>query len=222
MLLFIKPTHFLLGIGVIEINKDILIIGEQRCGKSSVTNQILKKYTNYEPIRGDALIIPLQSAIGRSKRTKEKNNDKIYIEDLALLNLSSKEIAIYFRDIYEELKIDLKSLGRSIIIDTYSLTVEDAVKYFSSDCDIYCLGMPNETTKNLKQMIKNNDTRNDWSYYIGDIMLDLACNRIIKNSKTMKEQCEKYNIKFFDTSGNREEKIEMIIKDIEKNTINNK
>lgn len=217
MLLSIKPTHFLLKIGVIEINRDILIIGEQRCGKSSVTNQILKKYNNYESIRGDALIIPLQSAI--SRRTKEGNKNRI--EDLALLNLSSEEIAIYFRDIYEELKIDLKSLGRSIIIDTYSLTVEDAIKYFSSDCDIYCLGMPNETTKNLKQMIKINDTRNDWTYYIGDIMLDLACNRIIRNSKTMKEQCERYNIKFFDTSGNREEKVAMIIKDIEKNTINN-
>lgn len=117
------------------------------------------------------------------------------------------------------MKIDLQKTKKSILIDTHSIEIEDAVKNFSSTCDIYCLGMPNESIENLKEAIIKNDTEDDWTTCVPYFMLDMICNQIITRSKKMQEQCEKYNIKFFDTSGNRAEKIKEVIKQIEENTI---
>lgn len=139
---------------------------------------------------------------------------------IPIFTLSSAEIAQYFNSIYTEFKFDLKSLEKSIIIDTHSLNIKDAIEYFGSDCDIYCLGMPNESPENLKLMIRANDTQNDWTYYTGNYMLDLACKQIVERSKELQLECKKYNIKFFDTSGNRKDKLKEIIQEIEKNTIN--
>lgn len=152
-----------------------------------------------------------------TKTRKIKGNG---VRTIPIFCLSSEQIADYFNSVYRELKIDLNPLGKSIIIDTHELDVEDAIKYFNSDCDIYCLGMPNETPENVKRKIRENDTEDDWTYHTGDIILDMACNQIVEHSKELQEQCKKYNIKFFDTSGNRKEKIKEIVKQIEENTIN--
>ena len=45
------------------MKKDILIIGASHCGKTKLTNTILEKYPSYEPIRGDANLIALQSVL---------------------------------------------------------------------------------------------------------------------------------------------------------------
>lgn len=210
--------------GGINISRDILIIGEQRCGKTMLTNYILEKYNNYEAIRGDALEVSLSSELGKFYdkvyEEKKKTEEESLITEINKIILSSKRLAPYFKSVYNEIKIDLSNLGKSVIIDTCSLDVKDAIKYFRPYCDIYCLGMPNESTENLNLMIRKNDTMNDWTYSHGDTILNMVCNHIIQRSKQMQEECKKYDVKFFDTSGNRKEKIEEIIKEIEKNSIN--
>ena len=43
---------------------------------------------------------------------------------------------------------------------------------------------------------------------------------VIQKSKNDRAKCERYGINFFDTSGNRGEKIDQIIKEIEVKSIN--
>ena len=82
--------------------------------------------------------------------------------------------------------------------------------------------MPNETPENLKLKIRENDTRNDWTYYTSNMIMDVTCRNIIENSKYMQEECEKYHVKFWDTSGDRKHKLKAIIEEIEKSIINKK
>lgn len=205
--------------GGINISKDILIIGESRCGKSTITNYLLNKYNNFEPIRGDSLEIALSSTLSRLDAQDNANSNGSN-RKFKIFNLSSSVLAQYFKTTYEEIKFDLRASQKSIIIDTHSMTVEDSVKYFRPQCDIYCLGMPNETPENLKLKIRENDTRNDWTYYTGNMIMDVTCRNIIENSKYMQEECEKYHVKFWDTSGDRKQKLKAIIEEIEKSIIN--
>ena len=81
------------------------------------------------------------------------------------------------------------------------------------------MGMPNENVEHLMKQIRINDDNNDWTRGIGSVRLELICNHIINKSKENAEECKKYNVDFFDTSGNRKEKIERIIKIIEEESI---
>lgn len=187
------------------------MIGAPRCGKSSITNYISEEYQNYEPLRGDPSIISMRDVNMRKCRE--------HIIDLSKISPTKKEIIIFLKSLYEQLKIDLAPIGRKIIMDTHSLEVADAVKHFSSDCDIYCLGMPNESTKNLERVLIETGSKHDWTSHIGYYRLEIVCNSIIQQSKKMKLECEKYNIRFFDMSGNRAEKIKEAIEEIKKNSI---
>lgn len=147
----------------------------------------------------------------KNHNTKDVFSKNYFISD----NEAIEAIAV----LYSQLKVDLKPINKFIIMDIHHLSLKSAVENFSSNFDIYCLGMPNETSENLLQTIIKHDNRNDWTYYIENTSLKYLCDNIINGSKKNQEDCKMYNIKFFDTSGNREGKIEKIINEIEKFSI---
>jgi len=169
-------------------------------------NYIVENHRDYEPLRGDALEIAATSL-------------KCNLEGIEKYALLDEEAVLYFQKLYSQIKIDLDPIGKSVIIETQSLNIEDAVKDFSSGCDIYCLGMPNETIKNLILKIRQNETKDDWTYYADNTVLAVMCNKIIEHSKILQEECRKHNVNFFDMSGNRKEKLKQVIEKIEKDTI---
>ena len=122
-------------------------------------------------------------------------------------------------NIVKQMEIETERTNQKIILETNDISVEKAIEYFKSDFDIYCIGMPNETVESLAYQIRENDEENDWTNYIGDERLKTICNDVIKNSKNDRAKCERYGINFFDTSGNRNEKIDQIVKEIELKSI---
>ena len=104
-------------------------------------------------------------------------------------------------------------------MDTMDLTVEEACKNFKQDCDIYCFGMPNENPQNLAKIIRSKETDNDWTCLLESHRLEIMCEYIINYSKELFEECQKNNIIFFDTSGDRENKLKQAIKVIEEKSI---
>ena len=104
-------------------------------------------------------------------------------------------------------------------MDTHDLDVIDVLKNFDSNCDIYVLGMPNELAENLFETIRKNEKKGDWTSYIPDTILKHQCKEIIYESKENYKKCKKLGIRFFDTSGNREEKINEAMRVIEENSI---
>ena len=142
--------------------------------------------------------------------------------DTKEINLPNEVITEVFYEMLDQMEIDLKKANRKMIFETHEISIENAKKQFETlGFDIYCMGMPNENVDNLMKQIRKNDDDNDWTRKIGSVRLELICNYIINYSKENEEECKKYNVDFFDTSGNREEKIEEIIKTIEEKSINN-
>lgn len=142
--------------------------------------------------------------------------------DTKEINLPNEVITEVFYEMLDQMEIDLKKANRKMIFETHEISIENAKKQFEPlGFDIYCIGMPNENVDNLMKQIRKNDDDNDWTRKIGSVRLELICNYIINYSKENEEECKKYNVDFFDTSGNREEKIEEIIKTIEEKSINN-
>ena len=204
------------------ISRNILIIGPHRCGKSSITNYISGKYQKYEPLRCD----PAEVAYNRLKTLKylkssldiDSNSGAIKL-NLSEIIVNDNDLIIYLKSLYEQTKIDLKPINRNIVMDTMTLSVKDAKENFGSDCDIYCLGMLDETAQNLVKTIREKDTEYDWTYYASIDRLEVMCQYIIDRSKKLKQECKEYNVKFFDTSGNREEKLKQAIMEIENSSI---
>lgn len=142
--------------------------------------------------------------------------------DTKEINLPNEVITEVFYEMLDQMEIDLKKANRKMIFETHEISIENAKKQFEPlGFDIYCMEMPNENVDNLMKQIRKNDDDNDWTRKIGSVRLELICNYIINYSKENEEECKKYNVDFFDTSGNREEKIEEIIKTIEEKSINN-
>lgn len=138
------------------------------------------------------------------------------------INLPKEIITNVFYEMADQMKIDLRKANRKMIFETHEISIEEAKKKFEPlGFDIYCLGMPKENTENLMKQIRKNDDSNDWTQRMGSVRLKFICNHIIYQSKENEEECKKYNVDFFDTSGNREEKINEIIKIIEEKSINN-
>ena len=197
------------------ISKNILIMGPQRCGKTSIVNYISSNFSQYEPYRTDPIMIALNSLFIKEK--VDKNSPDI----VEFYNtLTENKVKKFFTTFCKQVQIDLKPLNKKIILDI-PMYVKDAKEIFEKDFDIYCLGMPNETVQNLMKNIRKNDTPFEWTYFIGQSRLEMVCNNIIEKSKILQKECEKYNVPFFDTSGDRKEKLKIAIEEIKKRSIDN-
>ena len=73
----------------------------------------------------------------------------------------------------------------------------------------------NISYEELAEHIKKNDKDNDWTKNKSKEEIEIFCKEYIENSKLNKLECEKYNIKFVDTSIDRQEKLNSLIKEIE-------
>ena len=135
--------------------------------------------------------------------------------------LTQDKVRQFLFNLCQEIQFDLKPLNKKVILDTVQLDVKEAKENLEDDFDIYCLGMPNENVQNLMINIRKNDTLFDWTNQIGRFRLERVCYDIIERSKILQKECEKYNITFFDTSGNRQEKLKLAIEEIKKKSINN-
>lgn len=81
-----------------------------------------------------------------------------------------------------------------------------------------CLGYPIITAEEVVKNWRKYDTELDWTKKKSDVELLKIAEDEINKSKQLKEECEKYNIKFIDTSFNRNETLNKLLEDI-KNSI---
>lgn len=120
---------------------------------------------------------------------------------------------------FESMLIDLKNEDTAIILEDSDISIEECNKIYGKEPNniIYYLGITEITAIDLLMEIRRNERENDWTCSFGNNRLELYCESIIEESKQAKQECEKYdNIKFYDTSGDRQEKLNKIINDIEK------
>lgn len=136
--------------------------------------------------------------------------------NIQTLNEKSK---IFMQKMFESMLIDLKNEDTAIILEDSDISIEECNEIYGKNPNnlIYYLGMTEITAIELLIQIRENETEDDWTCSFGNNRLEWYCGSIIEDSKRAKQEREKYtNIKFYDTSGNRQEKLKEIISDIEK------
>lgn len=167
--------------------KNIILIGASRAGKSTFT-KLLNKRFNIMIIRTDLLRLAFRDAV-----YKDKN---ISLSEVK----SNSDYINYVLSYYKY--ANMYDVDYMKVVDTVDFNPKDCIKFENSI--VICFGYPNITKEEVVANWKKYDTELDWTKYKSDEKLLRYAESEIKNSQTLKEECEKYNIKFVDTSYNRE------------------
>lgn len=142
------------------------------------------------------------------------NNFEKQVKDIEeVTKLSQIIVELLFLSMQKDVKKD--NIG--IIVDDTSMDIKKCNEiYGSPENIIYCLGTSKISPKELERKIREYDTKDDWSNYIPKAFLPIMCENIIKESKKNEIKCKKYkNIKYIDTSQDREKVLNQIIEKLE-------
>ena len=175
--------------------KNIILIGASRSGKSTFTKMLNERLDNLMIIRTDLLRLAFRDAICKdselSTSVVAKNPDYI------------NYVLSYYK--------------YANMYDLDYIKVVDTVDFEPKSCSLFenaitiCLGYPNITKEEVVSNWRKYDTDLDWTKKKSDEKLLMYANSEIENSKKLQEECEKYNIKFVDTSKNRNEKLKELL-----------
>lgn len=183
--------------------KNIIIIGWPRTGKSTLANMISDKY-NYQIIRTDTV----------------RKAFKIVFPELNIkpyTAIYSKEFQMFIKEL---LNSNIKhAKGKyGFVVEGCETSVKDCKELYDNKNNlIYVLGQIEITPEDMAKNIKKYDTKYDWTFGINYEELVEYCTNSIEKSKSIKQECNKYGLKFFDTSYDRQEVLNEIMEDIEKN-----
>ena len=167
--------------------KNIILIGASRAGKSTFTKLLNKKFDNLMIIRTDLLRLAFRDVI---------------CKDLAINTSSLKNNPDYINYVLNYYKY-------ANMYDVDYIKVVDTVDFEPKDCNSFensitiCFGYPNVSKEELLKKWRKYDTDLDWTKNKSDELLLNFAKKEIENSKYLKQECEKYDIKFVDTSHNR-------------------
>lgn len=175
--------------------KHIILAGSSRCGKTTLAMKF-RKY-GYVHYKMDSI-----------KRGIDNNFWKRYQSDW-------KVVSPYMAHLINQMILDNKSdIVRNkeyYFIDTCHLYPKDIIKYNLDDVIIVFVGYNNlNIDKKIKDIRKYD--KKTWSKDINDEDLKDYLISGIEYSNEVKKECEKYNIKYFDTGKN----FKKVIKEVEK------
>ena len=182
--------------------KNLIILGASRAGKTTLARKICEIYSNYHLINGDSMRNAFQETLPQNNINKY--NGTGMKDDFA------KFCASYFRN-----QINRNKGYFNYIFDSCDISVENAVKYFkNNDSIIIFLGYESINEKEALKNYRIYEEPNDWTTKRTDKELLLHARNWISNSKTFKEDCVKFNIKYVDTSFNRNDVLSDLISDL--------
>lgn len=182
--------------------KNVIIFGEPRSGKSTLANMIVDKF-NYQVIHVDAIRDTFKTIYPELNIAPDIaiNNKKFQLFIQEYLNRNTK-------------KEERNKYG--YVVEGCETSVENCNRLFNTDENIiYYLAPADITPEEFFNNIRINDTENDWTFKLTDEELMQKVKSLITKGKTLKKECEKYNINFVDTSHNRKEKLDTILRNIE-------
>lgn len=170
--------------------KNVIIAGCSRCGKTTLSKYLREKY-NLNHYKMDSI-----------KRGIDKNFWDHYKDDWVIV---SPHMAHLINQIINEREDEY------LVIDTCHLYPEDIFKYNIKDTIIVFLGHDSISVDEKLKQIRKYD-KHTWTNFKDDDYMRISTEEGIMYSKKAKEQCEKYNIKYFDTSYNFKE----VMKEVER------
>lgn len=182
--------------------KNIMILGTCRTGKTTFSKLLHKQLNNYEIIEVDSIISALQSTF-----------EGIQI-GFAHDDLKDNKLSKFINTLLEKNK---NRLGNEFgyIINSDSIMPEDIINYFdTSNTLVYFFVNSKLTVEEILENCRLYDDESAWT----KIRTDENLLNHIKKAKEFEnkiiDQCKKYNIKYIDTSFNREKLFADLLKEI--------
>ena len=187
------------------MKKHIIIAGVPRAGKSTIAQKISKQY-GYQHISMDSIIAGIEKTFPETRVDSDAN-----VPQRDNITFISSKMAPFIRAMMDSGEYNECDYG--MVIDIYQLLPQDYVRYIdSSICDIYYFITSDVSPEERYEILIANDTQKDYTYYKSEDENKNSCIEIVDVSKMMKEQCEIYDIPFYETSRNRENVICSFIK----------
>lgn len=191
------------------MKKYIIISGVPRAGKSTISQIIAKKY-GYQHISMDSIIAGIEKVFPETDIDTEAQIDP-YVN---LEHISSK-IAPFIKAMMDSGEYDECDYGA--VIDVYQLLPQDYVSHLGEEnCDIYYFLSSDATPAERFRLLKLHDTVNDYTYFHSDEEKQQDCLDIVNISHKIKEQCISHNLPYYETSYNRDDVLDVFIRQLEK------
>lgn len=188
--------------------KNILIMGIGRAGKTTLSNMIKDKWTSYNLLHSDSL----KWAIIRAQ------DKEAYYREHVDIQKEYEHGDFFQRTLLEQYKSLIKNdkKGYGYILESGQLhpkIVREMIDFNTTI--VICLGLGNFTAEDMVKQCIQYDTEESWTYGLSrEYLLEHAqdwyqCNEMLK------QECPKYDIRYIDTSSNRADKLQKILKELE-------
>lgn len=176
--------------------KNLLILGSARSGKSTFARMVHQK-TGHNIVAIDALVTAFQT-----------NFPEIGIKHQGICNkLISPFVASYVHGLLET------NPDCRFVVEGWHMHPDSAVKLINMDLfDIVVLGYPKLTPEEAFAFVRRTEKPTDYTINMSDAHLLDLLSRHIAHSKQFQNDCSELGLNFVDTSYNRQEVLENLLK----------
>ena len=188
------------------MEKNIIILGAARSGKTTLAQMIHKKY-NYSIVSIDSFVSALKEGFPELGITHSNTENKFKVRPKFVFSYMNKIINEYPNERF--------------VLEGWHVYPSDIVRLFNcDDFKIICLGCTEISCEEFLSKIRMYENKNSYTRQMTDERLrDLIVDHI-EYSKVLKRQCEESGIKFFDTSFNRDVVLNEVMEYLISNKIN--
>ncbi len=180
--------------------KNIVILGLPRSGKTTLARMIKDKFSKYQIITGDAVRNTFIEGISRIEHISNTKIKRYLPQFLSML-------------FNEEIRHNKSSF--LYILDTCDITPKQANKLFDKTRDnLIFLGYPSITFEDKWRDIKKYETNEDWTNRKEQKQVIKEIKEAVEKSKIFEKQCQELNIRFIDTSFNREKILKKLLEEL--------
>ncbi len=174
--------------------KNIIILGAARAGKSTLAQMIYRKY-NYSIISIDSFVSALRDSFPSLGITHSNTENKF--------KLLPPFVFSYMK------KITTEYPEENFVLEGWHVYPKEISKLFrDTDVKIICLGYTKISCEEAFKLIRENEKENSYTRRLTDEKVKKLISDHIEYSKVLKKQCEENNIKFYDTSFERDDVLE--------------
>ena len=175
----------------------VIIAGAARAGKTTLS-LMLNEYgfTHYK-------MDSIKRGICESEILDPSDWDKV-----------SSVMCTVINRIIEDNKTDTNYLKEKYLFDTPFLYPKDINLINTENTMVVFLGCAHISVEEEMKLIRENDEEHYWTNKIDDEELRKWTSDSIEFSKYLEEECKKYNLKYYDTSFDREKVLKQILNDI--------
>lgn len=178
--------------------KNIIILGAARSGKTTLANMLYKEY-NYSIISIDSFVSALRDGFPNLGITHSNTENKFKLLPPFIFSYMNKIISEYPEG--------------KFILEGWHVFPRDIIKLFRNmDVKIVCLGYTKITCDKALYEIRRNETKNSYTIKMTDDKVKELILNHMNYSKILKKQCEENNIKYYDTSFDRDKVLEEAMK----------